>query len=143
MFPLVLVYKLEFIGEDVPPAASLLKKAGRKLLQHWYAYTLRHFEPRTAHTQKRERALFVCDVARGVYVLRALARRTKMTWKTFTILLLQTILFEKVHFPQKVLRGCGGTFSKVPPHVLPDKSKFEIYTQGGVVDSALWPMNSF
>ena len=64
---------------NVPPAASLLKKAGRKLLQHWCLQTSRHFAPRTAHAEKRKRAFFVSGVARGVYVLRALARRTKMT----------------------------------------------------------------
>jgi hypothetical protein len=33
-------HKLKFVGENVPPAACLLKKAWRKLLQHGFVQTL-------------------------------------------------------------------------------------------------------
>ena len=79
-----------------------LKKAPQKLLQHWYAETSRHFEPRTAHAEKRERALFVSGVARGVYVLRASARRTKMTRITpYNEVFADFIVPKKFFFPKK------------------------------------------
>ena len=85
-----------------PHPTSLLKKAGRKLLQHWYVQTSRHFEPRTAHAEKRERALFVFGVARGIYVLRALARRTKMTRITpYNEVFTDFIVPKKFFFPKK------------------------------------------
>ena len=108
------------------PAASLLKKAGRKLLQNGSAQTIRHFEPR-ASMRKRERALFVRLVTRGVHVLCALAQRTKMTRRTSSILLLQTLLYEKCSFCPKVFGGCRGLFSKSPLHVLPP-TNFNLFT---------------
>ena len=98
--------KLKFNGGFMwgvaPRPTSLLKKAGRKLLQHWYVQTSRHFEPRTAHAEKRERALFVFGVARGIYVLRALARRTKMTRITpYNEVFADVIVPKKFFFPKK------------------------------------------
>ena len=107
----------------MPPAGRFLKKAPQKLLQNWCAETLRRFEPRTAHAQKRERALFVCRVARGVYVLRALARRTKMTRITPYN---EVFADFAVKISPKVFEGRRELFSKSSLHVFPDKLQFII-----------------